>query len=130
MFDSHSKDENGNLSSLSTAALLNFDTLHTLKNYIRSVHNNAYLMTLYFQLQFIKVHCTFNAMSAIKYLLKKETIFSKVAATFESYENLQKYYENLEKKRQLVKRRYDDKKESIKQYMKEKYVENRTSNIE
>ena len=56
-------------------------------------------MTLYFQLQFIKVHCTFNAISAIKYLLKKGTIFSKAAATFESYENLQKYYENLEKKR-------------------------------
>ena len=40
--------------------------------------------------------------------------------------NLQerKCHENPEKKCRAVKRRYDDKKESVKQYIKEKYVEN------
>ena len=45
--------------------------------------------------------------------------------------NLQerKCHENQEKKWRAVKRRYDDKKESVKQYIKEKYVEKWTSNI-
>ena len=34
LFDSHSKDENGNLSSFVTAVLLKFDTLYSLENYI------------------------------------------------------------------------------------------------
>ena len=35
LFDSHSKDENDNVSSLGTAVLIKFDTLHLLENYIR-----------------------------------------------------------------------------------------------
>ena len=35
LFDFHSKDENGNLSSSGTAVLLKFDTFHSLENYIR-----------------------------------------------------------------------------------------------
>ena len=34
LFDSHSKDENDNLSSSGTAILLKFDSLYSLKNYI------------------------------------------------------------------------------------------------
>ena len=35
----------------------------------------------------------------------------------------------IQKRKETVKRIYDDKKKSVKQYIKEKYVENRTSNI-
>ena len=40
LFDSHSKDENGNLPSCGTAVLLKFDTLHSLGNHIKSVYAN------------------------------------------------------------------------------------------
>ena len=66
LFDSHSKDENDNLSSSETAVLLKFDSLY-----------NAYPRTLYFHVQFIKVHCTFNAKNAIKSSLKKEQLLAK-----------------------------------------------------
>ena len=49
LFDSHSKDENGNISSFVTAVLLNFDTLYSLENCVRSVCYNTFLLTLYFQ---------------------------------------------------------------------------------
>ena len=35
LFDSHSKDENDNVSSSGTAVVIKFDTLHLLENYIR-----------------------------------------------------------------------------------------------
>ena len=122
MFDSHSDDESGNLSSSGTAVLLKFDTLHSLENYIRSLYYNAYPMTLYFQLQFIKFHCTVNVKSAIKCLLKKE----QLSAKWQRDLNLQKrkYHGNSEKTG--IEKRHDDKKEFVKQYIKEKYVENRT----
>ena len=41
LFDSHSKDENGIVTSSGTAVLLKFDTLDSLVNYIRSVYYNA-----------------------------------------------------------------------------------------
>ena len=71
LFDSHSKD-NGNLLSSGMPVLLKFHTLHSLESYIRSVYYSAYPMTLYFQLQFINVHGTIYAMSAIKCLLIKD----------------------------------------------------------
>ena len=37
LFDSHSKDENGNSPSSGAAGLLKFDTFFSLGNYIRSV---------------------------------------------------------------------------------------------
>ena len=96
-FNSHSNDENSNLSSSGASVILKFDTLHSLENYIKPVYYNAYPMTLYFQLQFIKVHCTVNANSAIKYLLKKERLSSNRQRDL----NLQKrqYHEDPEKKR-------------------------------
>ena len=93
---------------------------------MQSVYYDAYPMTQYFHFQFIKVHRTVNAKSTVKFLLKKERLSAKRQRDF----NLQKRkYHPHPKKRQAVKRRYDDKKESVKQYIKEKYVENRTSNI-
>ena len=77
LFDLHSKDENGNSSSSDTAVLLKIDTLHSLENY-RSVYYNAHPMTLYFQLQFIKVNCTINAKGALKCLFKKEQLSAKL----------------------------------------------------
>ena len=38
LFDSHSKDEYGNLLSSGTAVILKFDSLNLLKSYIRSVY--------------------------------------------------------------------------------------------
>ena len=38
LFNSHSKDENRNLSSFGTAVLLKFDTLYSLENSIQSVY--------------------------------------------------------------------------------------------
>ena len=75
-FYSHSTDEHGNLSSSGTAVPLKFDTWHLLENYIKSVYYyNADLMTLmYFQMQFMKVHCTGDAKSAIKDFLNDKEL--------------------------------------------------------
>ena len=48
LFDSHIKDENGNLSSSGTVVFLNFDTLHSLENYVKSLYYNTFQLTLYF----------------------------------------------------------------------------------
>ena len=74
LFDSHSKDENGNLSSSGAAVLLKCDTLHLLQSYIKSVYYNNYALTLYFQVQFIKVDYTASTKNAIKYALRKERL--------------------------------------------------------
>ena len=58
LFDSHGKDENSNLLNSGTAVLPKFDALYLLENYVRSVYYNTFLLTLYFEVQFIKVHCT------------------------------------------------------------------------
>ena len=69
---SHSKDENGNLSSSGRAVFLTVDTLYLLKSYLRKFCYNMFPLTLYLQLQFIKVQCTGNANKFIKYELKKK----------------------------------------------------------
>ena len=71
LFDSRSKDENGNLSNSGTAVLLKLDTLYSLENYVRSVYSSTFPLTLYLQMQFIKVHYIANAKNVIKYELKK-----------------------------------------------------------
>ena len=75
--DSHSKDGHGNLSSSGTAVLLKFDTLHSLQSYIKSVYYSCYPLTLYFQVQFIKVDCTASTKNATKYALKKERLSAR-----------------------------------------------------
>ena len=49
LFDSHCKDEYGNLPSSGTEVLLNFESLNSLENYIKSVYYNSYPHTLYFK---------------------------------------------------------------------------------
>ena len=72
LFNSHSKDEHDNLLSSGTAVLLNFESLYSPEKYIRLVYYNAYPQTLYFQVQFIKVHCTVNGKK--RHNDKKESI--------------------------------------------------------
>ena len=50
VFDSYSKDENGNMSAVDTAVLLKFKYLSSLENNIISVSYTNYAMTLYFQI--------------------------------------------------------------------------------
>ena len=103
LFDSHSKDQYGNISSSGTAVLLKFDTLFSLENYIKSVYYNTYPLTLYFQVQFMKVHCTENAKNAIKSLLKKERLSARRERDLNTRKG--KYHDDPEKKpeRQLEK---------------------------
>ena len=63
LFDSHSKDENGNLSSSGTA-VLNIDTLCSLENCVRLVYYNVFPLTLHFQVSIAK--------NVIKYELNTE----------------------------------------------------------
>ena len=76
LFDSHSKDKSDNLSSSGTL-VLKFVTLYSLKNYVRSVYYNIFPLTLYFQVQFMKVHCTAIAKNAVKSEVKKEQLSAK-----------------------------------------------------
>ena len=107
LFDSHSTDEN--VSSCGRAVLLKFDTLH----YLRSVYYNVYPLILYFQMKFIKVHCTVNSRSAIKYLLKMERLLEKQKRNLKA--KAIKYHDDPQRKKQAIKKRYEDEKESIKQ---------------
>ena len=50
VFDSYSKDENGNMSAVDTAVLPKFKYLSSLENNIISVSYTNYAMTLYFQI--------------------------------------------------------------------------------
>ena len=61
---------------LHVTVLLKSNTLDSLENYTRSVYGFIAMLTLcldtpYFQLQFIKVHCTVNTKNVIKLSLKR-----------------------------------------------------------
>ena len=71
LFDYHGKDENSNLS----IAICN--TLYSLENYVRSVYYNTFPLTLYFQVEFLKVHSTATAKNATKSELKKERLSAR-----------------------------------------------------
>ena len=121
------KDDNSNVSSFSIAVLIKLDILLSLENCIRSVYYNAYPLTLYFQMQFIKVEWTINTKTAIKCSLRKEILSARRRRDLKAKKR--KYYDEPEQKSQTVIKRYENEKESIKQYKKEKYAENRISNI-
>ena len=109
LFDSHRKDENGNLSSFGTAVLLKFHTLYSLENYVKLVYCNTFPLTLYFHVQFVKVHCTATAKNAIKSELKKERLLERQEKDLLAKKR--KYHDNTEKKKQVFKKRYHDKSE-------------------
>ena len=78
-------------------------------------------------MQFIKVEWTINAKTAIKCSLRKEILSARQRRDLKAEKR--KYYDEPEQKRQAVIKRCENKKGSIKQYKKEKYAENRISNI-
>ena len=84
--------------------------------------NNRFPLNLYFQVQFVKAHCTPNARNIIKYELKREQLLAREENDLLAKKK--KYHSNPDKKRQAVKKRYYDKNESIKQYSKGKYLKN------
>ena len=100
LFDCHSKDENGSLWS--------FGTRHSLENYIKSVYRNTYPLTFYFQVQFVKVHCSPSAK-------KDEAIVNKVGQILILKNRIPL---GSVKKKQIVKKRCHDEKEPIKHMWK------------
>ena len=58
LFDSHSKDYEGNISQNGSAILMKFETLDDLQYYIKLIYyNSQHHKTLYFQMQFISIRC-------------------------------------------------------------------------
>ena len=57
VFDSSSKENNDNIPAAGTAALLKFESLSLLENYITSVYYANYPMTLQFQIHSGKLYC-------------------------------------------------------------------------
>ena len=71
LFDSHSKDGEGNISQNSTAFLQKFDTFNNLEDCIKQIYYNGQNnKTLHFQIQFINVVCTHEIKGHIKGKLK------------------------------------------------------------
>ena len=127
LFGSHRKDKYDNLSSFGTAVLLKFDSLNSMENYIRLVYYNTSPQTLYFQVQFIRAHCSAKSKTTIKCALKKEQLASRRERDWGIKKT--KDHNDPEKKRDAAKKRYNNKKESVKRYKRGKYLENRTSKI-
>ena len=75
-----------------------------LENYLLP---DAYLLTLYFQTQFMKVHYTVNTSSVIKCSLKKEQCSAKWQWDLNAKKR--KYQYDPEKKKEAVKKRYANK---------------------
>ena len=97
VFDSHSKDENGNISAVGTTILLKLESLSSLKNYILSVYYANYLMTLSFKIQFIRVSYTLHARNKIRNSIKNRRKNSVTKW---------KYYANLEPQKKYKEREF------------------------
>ena len=63
-------DDNGNTSAAGTAVLLKFESLSSLESYIELVYYANYSMTLYFEIEFIRVSCTLYARKKNKIPIK------------------------------------------------------------
>ena len=72
IFEFHRKHKIARISATGTAALLKFDSLQPLENYIKSVYYSNYPVTLYFQIPFLKLKCAENTKSAIKSASKSD----------------------------------------------------------
>ena len=68
------------------------------------MYYNTFPLTLYFPAQIIKVQCTANTKNAIEYALKKEPLSERLEKI--KLAKKRKYYEDPEKKRQAVKKKY------------------------
>ena len=69
--DSHSKDENHNLSSSATAVRLKYDTCSHLKITFNQIITMLTCKFYTIQVQLIKVACTFNANNTVKYAQRR-----------------------------------------------------------
>ena len=67
-----SKHKMGRVSATGATVLIKRDSLQSLENYIKLVCYSNYPVTLYFQVQFLKLKCTENRKSTIKSALKSE----------------------------------------------------------
>ena len=81
---------------------------YLLENCINSVYYDTYPLTLYIQVQFIKVHCSPSTKNAIECTLKKERLLARCKRDLNVKKR--KYHEDTERKKQLIKKRYHDKK--------------------
>ena len=67
LFDSHSKDYDGNISQNGSAILMKFETLDDLQDYIKLIYySSQHHKTLYFQIQFISIRRANNLRESIK----------------------------------------------------------------
>ena len=94
------------MSSSGTAVLLKFDSLNSAENYVKLVYYNTFPQTLYFQVQFIKVHCSGNTKTVIKCALKKERLSGRRERDLDTKK---RKYNDPEKKRDAAKKRYNNK---------------------
>ena len=76
-------------------------------------------------MQFINVHCSANIKTAIKCALKKEQLSARRGIDLDTKKR--KYHNDPQKKRDAAKEIYKNKKASIKQSKKGKYMENYAS---
>ena len=118
LFDSHSKNKHGQISISGTAVLLKFETLSFLENYIRSVYYINCPMTMYFQVQFLKITCSAYTISSIKNLQNNER------QTARKRKMKRKYQDSPETKKEYQKSRYSKNCKSKLEYQKNKYNEN------
>ena len=67
LFESHSKDYEGNTSQNGSAILMKFETLDDLQDYIKLIYySSQHHKTLYFQMQFISIRRANNLRESIK----------------------------------------------------------------
>ena len=67
-------------------------------------------------MQFTKVDCTINPRTAIKCSLRKDILLARWHRDLKAKKR--KHHDEPEKKKQALKKRYEDKKEPMKQYKK------------
>ena len=110
--------------SSGTAVILKLGTLHSLESYIKSCKHLSTDLVL------SSTICKSLLESQYQECHKMWTKKERSSARWERDLDVKKrkYHEDTEKKRQAVEMRYHDKKESIKQYKKQKYLENQTPN--
>ena len=67
LFDSHSKDYEGNISQNGSAILMKYENLDNLQDYIKLIYySSQHHKTLYFQMQFISIRCSNNLRERFK----------------------------------------------------------------
>lgn len=98
--------------------------MYSQKSYRWSVYYNACPLTLHVLLLCIKFHCIVNAKNVVESALKRRGC-QQSGREIWIPKNI--YHDDSKKKRQAVKKRCNDKKRFVKQYKKEKDVENEAS---